>query len=192
MDGEAVSVRHSEYELLPGDCYYTPAWVTEALLDVEAFKEPIWEPACGADHMLDVFWGRGMDASGSDLDTNCDFLSEMQGLGHRSIITNPPYSNGLAERFVRHALDLTKPVNGKVAMLLPLAWDSAKTRRDLFADHPAFKAKYTLTQRIRWENLEQKKNGPSQNHAWFVWEWPLAEINWKPRCGYLPATGAQE
>ena len=101
----------------------------------------------------------------------------------RSIITNPPYSNGLAEKFVRHALALTEPVKGKVAMLLPLAWDSAKGRRDLFKEHPAFKAKYILTRRIRWVNLDQKKNGPSQNHAWYVWDWTHSG---PPTLGWLP------
>jgi len=70
-----------------------------------------------------------------------------------------------------------------VAMLLPMQWDAAKTRRDLF-EKPPFKAKYTLTKRIRWENPEQKKAGPSQNHAWFVWDW---NYTGKPFMGWLPA-----
>ena len=55
-------------------------------------------------------------------------------------------------------------------MLLPMNFDAAKGRRDLFAENPAFKAKYVLTKRIRWENLEQKAAGPSSNHAWYVWD----------------------
>jgi len=178
-----MSVRRSEYGLLPGDCYYTPAWVTEALLSVERFSEPIWEPACGDCDMVRVFWEKELNASGTDLSTNINFLAEDTSRGCRSIVTNPPYSNGLAEVFVRHALDLTEPVKGKVAMLLPLAWDSAKSRRDIFKEHPAFKAKYILTQRIRWKNLEQKANGPSMNHAWYVWNWTNSD---SPRIGWLP------
>ena len=69
-----------------------------------------------------------------------------------------------------------------VAMLLPMTFDAAKTRRDLFEEKP-FKAKYTITRRIRWENLEQKKNGPSTNHAWYVWDWQWKQ---KPIMGWLP------
>ena len=121
---------------------------------------------------ITIMWGPQMDF----LKLGADWMGQRE-----AIVTNPPYSNGLAEKFVRHALKLTDPVNGKVAMLLPLAWDSAKTRRDLFAEHPAFKAKYTLTRRIRWENLKQKKNGPSQNHAWYVWDWGqgLTDRDWE-------------
>ena len=184
-----MSQRHSEYDLLPSDSYYTPAWVTEALLAIEDFPKNIWEPAAGNGHMTEVLKQRGHDVVSGDIQwgPQMDFLKlGADWMGQReAIVTNPPYSNGLAEKFVRHALKLTDPVNGKVAMLLPLAWDSAKTRRDLFAEHPAFKAKYTLTRRIRWENLKQKKNGPSQNHAWYVWDWGQGPFI-GPVLGYLP------
>lgn len=85
-----------------------------------------------------------------------------------NIVTNPPFKD--AHKFIRHALKLVEPARGKVAMLLPVAYDAGKTRRDLFL-HGPIKAKYTLTKRIRWANLEQKEAGPSANHAWFVWDW---------------------
>jgi hypothetical protein len=68
-------------------------------------------------------------------------------------------------------------------MLLPHAFDAAKNRVDLW-EQP-FKAKYTLTKRIRWDNIEQKKNGPSSNHAWFVWDRDFAR---PPFMGWLPLT----
>ena len=181
-----MSQRHSEYELVPGDSYYTPAWVTEALLSVEEFPEPVWEPACGAGYMGEVLSRRLAMAGETDIwqGARYDFLAfSVPYSGAKSIVTNPPYSNGLAEKFVRHALSLTRLHAGKVAMLLPHAWDTAKGRRDLFETHPAFKAKYTLTKRIRWENLEQKANGPSSNHAWFVWDW---RHSGPATLGYLP------
>lgn len=154
-----MSQRHSEYARISGDCYFTPDWVYGALYGVESFKDP-WDVAPRE---------RG----------DFDFL-QVTATG-RDIVTNPPFS--LSNEFARHALSLTEPNLGKVAMLLPLAWDSAKGRRDLFADCPAFKAKYTLTRRIRWENLEQKANGPSANHAWFVWDWRRGGA---PILGWLP------
>jgi hypothetical protein len=153
-----MSQRNSEYARKEGDTYVTPNWVFMALDSVERFDDP-WDCA-----PVD----RGP----------FDFLAHQEQ--EKEIVTNPPFS--LAEQFIKHALKLTEPCDGKVAMLLPLAFDSAKTRRDLFEQKP-FKAKYTLTKRIRWENLEQKKNGPSTNHAWFVWDWAY---DGKPFLGYLP------
>ncbi|MGH9552146.1 MAG: hypothetical protein ACRD3W_22355 [Terriglobales bacterium] len=98
-----------------------------------------------------------------------------------SIITNPPYER--AHDFISHALDLTQPISGRVAMLLPMAFDCAKTRRSIFAQHPAFCRKLVLTKRVRWANLEQKTAGPSMNHAWFVWDWRNEGSD--PTIGYL-------
>lgn len=188
-----MSQRNSEYDLVPGDLYCTPEWVTEALLSVEVFPRTILEPAVGEGHMhrpLVARYGRG-SVMGLDINlSGYDFLKSESKIPWGSIVTNPPgYSRkkgetvSLAERFVRHALDLTKPASGKVAMLLPLAWDTANSRRDLFDEHPAFKIQHVLTKRIRWANLPQKKNGPSQNHAWFVWDWSHEGPHLK---GYLP------
>lgn len=181
-----MSQRNSGYEGMPNDLYCTPDWVTYELMRVEEFPAKIWEPACGYYHMIRALVDRPPykdGVYGTDINDGDDFLSmnELWCDDVRSIITNPPFSK--SDQFVRHALKLTEPVKGKVAMLLPLAWDSAKGRRDLFAEHPAFKAKYTLTRRIRWENLEQKKAGPSQNHAWYVWDWKWDR---KPFLGWLP------
>jgi tRNA G10 N-methylase Trm11 len=64
--------------------------------------------------------------------------------GVDAIVTNPPYGR-LATPFIRHALSLDVPI---VAMLLRVDFDSAKTRRDLFADCPYFAGKITLLDRI--------------------------------------------
>jgi len=73
-----------------------------------------------------------------------------------------PYPRGIRP----YALKLTEPHGGKVAMLLPHAWDTAKGRVDLFRN-PPFKAKLTLTTRIQWANLEHTAS-PSSNHSWYV------------------------
>lgn len=188
-----MSQTASKYERLAGDKYFTPAWVTESLLSVEHFGGGIWDPAAGAGHMLDVFGcdGLGTDIAPdrADIDT-VDFLTVGKP-GRPNIVTNPPYGTGsrLAVRFIDHALALTEPVGGKVAMLLKVGFDSAGGRRRLFADHPAFAAEYRLTTRIRWANLEQSTAGPTENHSWFVWDW-------RKRGGpadkaYLPIEGAR-
>jgi hypothetical protein len=148
---------------MKGDTYVTPKWVYDELFAVEGFTRP-WDCA--------------------PVNPAFDFLKTDRPVswvtGPCDIATNPPFN--FAEKFVRHALKLTHDSGGKVAMLLPIAWDAAKTRRDLF-ERPPFKAKYTLTKRIRWENLEQKKAGPSSNHAWYVWDWTY---HGKPFMGWLP------
>jgi hypothetical protein len=152
-----MAERNSTYARLPGDSYWTPQWVYDALFEVEDFVHP-WDCA--------------------PRDADFDFLEHTWSA--RGIVTNPPYS--LAEKFIWHSLAVTKLSSGKTAMLLPIAFDAAKGRRHLFEHHP-FKAKYVITRRIRWENLPQKKAGPSQNHAWFVWDWAYRG---QPTLGYLP------
>ena len=149
-----MSQRHSEYDRIAGDTYVTPRWVYEALYTVEPWAEDAFEAA--------------------PVDYKHDFFSLPRV--NDDICTNPPFR--LAEKFVRHALKMAD----RVAMLLPMNWDAAKTRRDLF-ENPRFRAKYVITKRIRWENLAQKKNGPSTNHAWFVWDKPTDMV---PFIGYLP------
>lgn len=181
----------SSYARLDGDKYFTPAWVTDALLDVEQFEGRVCDPAAGAGHIVDACLARGLDAFGVDLAPDAphimgpvDFLATDGSLA--TVITNPPYGLGsrLAVQFIEHALKLTKVRRGKVAMLLKVGFDSAKGRRHLFDEHPAFAVEYRLVERIRWANLEQSAAGPTENHSWFVWDWrkrpgPAAK-------GYLP------
>lgn len=174
-----MAERNSEYTRIAGDDYATPGWVTKALLDVDPyFPGPIWECAPGDGHMVRTLQERGHTVA----QTSMDFLSSTIPLdAARSIITNPPYV--LATQFIRHALQMMMPRHGKVAMLLPMAFDCAGGRRDLFGECKYFSAKYVLTKRIRWANIEQKAAGPSQNHAWFVWDWAHTDL---PTIGYLP------
>jgi hypothetical protein len=92
----------------------------------------------------------------------------------RGIVTNPPYER--AEEFCTHALKLTAPVKGVVAMLLRCDFDHAKRRAYLFADCPQFAKKIGLTRRIVWFVVAdgKPKASPSFNHAWFLWDWQHA------------------
>lgn len=169
-----MTKRGPDYVRQRNEKYYTPAWVTEALLDREAFFGPVVDPAAGAGHILDVLavryrgcWGSDIEPDRKDIIRHDFFASE----GAANIVTNPPFGNGgrLGVKFIEMALAVTKADGGKVAMLLPLAFDAAKGRRHIFADCQVFEGKYILTTRIRWANLDQKKAGPMDNHAWYVW-----------------------
>jgi hypothetical protein len=105
-----------------------------------------------------------------------DFLTTSAlPLGCTGIVTNPPFGERgvLALRFLEHALELTKPANGFVAMLLRVDYDSAKTRTHLFRDCPAFAKKVNLLDRIVWfADLPPgvERAAPKENHSWYVWD----------------------
>jgi hypothetical protein len=111
------------------------------------------------------------------------------------ILTNPPYGERgkLAELFIEHGLRRISDY-GFLALLLPSDFDAASTRAKYFRDCPIFAGQVTLTKRIKWfdEDIPCKKcdgtgkileikcktckgtgmtrPGPSNNHAWFVWQ----------------------
>lgn len=189
-----MSQKASGYERIDGDAYFTPAWVTEALLSVETFHGTIWDTCAGGGHILQVAKEHGYPVLGIDINPvprDDMTIAKGDGLGMagdiHNVILNPPYgrAGSAAVQFIMHSLKWTKAKGGKVAVLLRVDFDSAHTRRHIFADHPAFAAKYALTKRIRWANLKQSKSGPTENHAWFVWDWSKrrdAARNY----GYLP------
>ena len=91
------------------------------------------------------------------------------------IFTNPPYQIrdkdnkivSTAYDFVVKALELMKPVNGSVVMLLRHEFDCSSTRKYLF-DQPPFAAKFVLTKRLIWLPIEERTNddnGPRHNYA---------------------------
>ena len=193
-----MSQSASGYDRIEGDRYYTPWWCTMALLEAERFDGGIWDPAAGAGDIVKVAATRG-HAYGTDIDPDGDNIGRADFFGCNvpvsadliNIITNPAYGKGgrLAVRFIEHALLLTERTGGKVAMLLRVDFDSANGRRALFGDHPAFAAKHVLTKRVRWSNLPQKSSGPTENHAWYVWDWKKRRGT-APTIGYLPLAEA--
>lgn len=189
MTRAAPAIGESGYQRLDADAYRTPAWVTEALLANVEVRGPIWEPAAGEGDMavvlarnLKVFTSdlrqTGTDWDGLDFDTSLEWSEAARKRGHplhgvQSVVTNPPYA--LADRFIERALALTSERNGMLALLLPHEFDCAAGRHEIFAGHPAFACKMTLTKRIRWLGLPppepgKKKSTPRKHHAWYVWD----------------------
>ncbi|WP_409560234.1 hypothetical protein [Hyphomicrobium sp. MC8b] len=190
-----MAQRESGYERVERDAYNTPRWVTGAMLKEVLGPRfwsgsTVWEPAAGTGQMVAEMQAHGLKVIASDIhvpeDNNLfapdrmlvgDFLGQQPFLPFEfdAIITNPPYKDGLAEKFVRRALALTKERRGLVAMLLGVKFDSAKTRADIFDEHPAWGMKITLVDRIWWFepklDANGKVNGPSEDHAWFIWDW---------------------
>jgi hypothetical protein len=136
-----VPTRRSGYEVVSGETYITPRWVYDAL----------WKN-------VPDFYGTPDPCPENP---KVSYYDMVPGCGVFS--TNPPFTK--AHDMIAWALETRVP---KFAFLLPATWDCAASRKSLFSD-PMFGGKLVLTRRIRWENLEQKKNGPSSNHAWYIW-----------------------
>ena len=166
---------------LYADAYMTPEWVWYALLANVKLRSDVWEPACGTGNGVGVLQRAGLlvfatdiqdyrrngslGACGGCADGVGDFLRWDSLPGRlRTIATNPPYS--LQDQFIEKALDLMRPVGGMVCLLLNNNTDTAKGRRKLFGDCPAFAGKLVLTKRIAWFGGP----GARQNHAWYIWD----------------------
>jgi hypothetical protein len=161
-----MSQRNSGYERLPADAYQTPAWCTEAVVPhLDLSGKIVWECAAGAGQMAAVLARHARKVITTDIETGTDFLVH-EGIECDLIASNPPYA--LAQKFIEHALTLTRPA-GAVAMLLRCDFDHAKTRQHLFGDCPQFSKKLVLTKRIRW--IANSTGSPSFNHAWLLWRW---------------------
>lgn len=165
-----MSQRDSGYAREDRDLYETPAWATAALLPhIHDDIKTVWEPAAGEHQkMVGALRESGRDVYASDIHTGTDFLTtDVCPPGTEAVITNPPYDHAL--QFIEHALSITKPLQGLVAMLLRTDYDHAKTRKHLFQTCPQFAGKVVLTRRIVW--FEKKGASPSFNHAWYIWDW---------------------
>ena len=177
-----------DYARVKDEFYPTPAWCTQGLVNVgcDFFlnHSRVWEPAAGKGDISKVLAESGhRSVVNSDLvcyDTNIavayplNFLEQTEMMGRSTaIVTNPPYGKvdkkTLSDEFVRHALALTEPVGGMVAMLLRNEYDSAKGRKDIFDDHLAYAAKLVLTSRPRW--FPDSTGSPRHNYAWYLWDW---------------------
>jgi hypothetical protein len=174
----------SGYARRPAELYQTPAWVLDALVvHLPIVGKNIWEPACGEGQLVKAMRLHLATVIASDLHdyglpgalSGIDFETSESPKYIDGIITNPPYGKKglLAAAFIRRALARTAR-GGFVAMLLPIDFDCAKSRRDIFENCPAYAAKISLRRRIVWFDEPpkpgKKKNGPTENHAWFIWE----------------------
>ncbi len=146
----------------PLDFHPTPEHVTEALLARERFQGLILEPASGDGAIIRVFRRAGYTVTGTDIVKGTDFLKTRKPVAN--IVTNPPYADGMAEKFCRHALKCAK---GKVAMLVPMWFLEGVQRHDLFSIQP-IKAIYIFSRRPTF-GAHHVHHAPFGT-VWIVWE----------------------
>lgn len=162
-----MTVRGANYPRKANDFYATPPETTRVLLDHVRFSNWVCDPARGEDAIVKVLVKYGYNTCGGDLSKGYDFLIDKFKWTDCDIVTNPPFGGGgrQAVQFIERALHVTKSWNGAVAMLLPVDFDSGRTRAHVFADCPQFATKIVLLNRIRWFNGQSG----SVNHGWFIW-----------------------
>jgi hypothetical protein len=169
-DAYLASVQTDPVNREANDFYPTHPGATKALLSVEQFDGPIWEPACGEGDITRVLEDAGYTVISSDLvdrsfgDTRRDFLMEWQPQAP-NVITNPPFK--LASEFIEKALQLT---TGKVAMFLRLAFLEGVERGTLFPGQPLARV-WVMSRRVpMWRGEVRDEIGSLMAMAWFVWE----------------------
>ena len=181
------AIHVSGYQRAGHDFYATPAWVTEALLRHVRFRGRVWEPCCGDGAMSSVLAGHGYDVFSTDLvdrgfgEPGVDFLtSHAVPSGCRSIVTNPPYGDSGSHTeqsrsptamltFLRHAMMLTRSVQGQLALLVRLQWIAGRRVAEVMSAGP-FAAVIVLTRRIRWFDLGEFTKNAQHHHAWVVFD----------------------
>ena len=164
---------HADHAREVNDYYATDPKAAVLLLDVEPELSDIWECACGAGHLANVFEKYGKLAKASDLidrgygKSGVDFL-RCTCRHNGDIVTNPPFRYAL--EFVQKALELI-PVGRKVCMFLRIQFLEGKARRKFFDEYPP-QTVYVATSRIKCAmngDFEATK-GSAALYAWFVWE----------------------
>ena len=161
----------------PFEFYPTPPEVVRALLSVEAFDGPIWEPACGDGAISKQLLASGYRVVSTDITSHgygtpgVDFLRELRPRA-KHIVTNPPYGRGLADQFVGQALRLTRETGGTVAMLLNLASLCHPRRHAKFVATPPASI-YALDECTCYPNgvaPRIARRMPYHRYCWVVWQ----------------------
>ena len=167
---------HTKEEREKDDYYATTPDAAHGLLGLETFTGRIWECACGAGHLSEVFKKEYSVISSDRIDRGygtprVNFLSEKNTFFDGNIITNPPYK--LAQEFIKKALSIV-PEGKKVCMFLKVQFLEGKKRKKLFTEYPPIRVWVSSSRLLCAKNAEFEKmkagGGSAVAYAWFVWE----------------------
>jgi len=117
----------------------------------------VWDPACGDGRLIKSMRKAGIEAGGSDLNVDYDFLKD-EG-NHLFVVTNPPFS--LALEFCNHAIQHAD----HAFMLLRLNFLASKKRRDWWNAHKP-DALFILSER---PSFTENGKTDATDYAWFYW-----------------------
>ena len=168
------------------DFYPTPEPVTRALLAVETFTGPVWEPASGEGHISRVLEDAGYPVFSSDLRVTgfghggFDFLKFTPQFDPGAIVTNPPFK--LAEQFIARAKQF--PSVAKLALLLKLTFLEGAKRQPMF-QYTVFPLArvHVFINRVSFAANGETDGGAGMiAFAWFVWD---RSHTGAPRIGWI-------
>jgi hypothetical protein len=163
------------------DFYPTPPIALFALSKYFDIPGPVWEPACGKGHLVAEMKRLGLKTFASDLHSysdkyspSVDFLAaDLPNVDTKSIITNPPYKNRLAEKFVLRSLE-HETVEFH-AFLCRLQFMTSITRYDgIFSKKPptdilVFPKRLNCNEEAASARRAEDQLGGMLEYAWFVW-----------------------
>lgn len=170
------------------DRYYTPKWVTKALLekiDVNPGESVIGEPCAGQGHIAKVLEQRGIFCRCSDIDpnspyrqgdaTDLNFVKRKFGFC-TGIITNPPYSADTGTAF--QVLDTLLNLEIPIAMLLRLSFlepPKENPRKKCYEGEPDIyrPSRIIVLPRVNFEGpgLSGKdSSGAGETSCWIIWK----------------------
>lgn len=193
----AGGARSAKHKRAPLDWYIEPSRAVEQLLHgVDFGEDPIWDGCCGRGTVPEVAMRYGHEVFGSDLADRrvpypgfeCppfpfrrqDILEATAspfGARDWSYVSNPPYnySEGIAERIIRHVLGLGPR---RAAFLVPIAFLASNGRHRLFTRDARPSHTCILSDRITCPPghlLDQMSNpfeGGMADYVWLVWTRP--------------------
>lgn len=169
------------------DYYPTAPLATMCLLREygKYIKSPVWEPAAGRGWISEVLQDNGYQVTSTDLYEYDSFVPVEFGIDYleatsdcRSIITNPPYKNGLAQKFIEKSIQ----ESDFSAFFLRLTFMESLSRHKLFTKHPPSVLVFS-----RRMNCQEEKFGTFDGqiggmvaYAWYVWgkDVPSGTIQW--------------
>lgn len=170
------------------DYYPTPPIATKCLFSryEDKIPETVWEPAAGRGWIAKEIENTGRKCIATDLYKydnpfvnvifDIDYLTS-SSLAN-AVITNPPYKNNLAQKFIEKAISETD----FCAFFVRLTFMESMVRYKLFSDHPP--SVLVIAGRINCDetkfNTIQGQIGGMIPYAWFVWgkDIPKNHIAW--------------
>jgi len=173
--GGSTTMAHVDPERDPVNFFPTPPWAARAgarlILELDPAARSVWEPACGAGHMVHGLRDYFSLVHASDkylYDGNAlfDFTGEGPGpFAADWIVTNPPFDH--CETFIR--LGLARARRG-VAMLMRGGLLEGQARHQLLTRDAPLSYFAPFSERApmvkgRWD----PKKSTASFYAWFIW-----------------------
>ena len=163
------------------ECYETPVWAAEGILELEDIGPRVVDPCCGPGVLTRAAQARGLTVTATDLYdwgfglVGVDFLAMAyapvyQAGGDFTVFMNPPFSK--ACEFVEHAFALGAR---KVVCFQRFAWYESVVRREFWDDMPLSRIWLCGNRASCWrvdisEEERKKSGGSTTAHAWFIFE----------------------